>query len=74
MTPEKHSCPFCGRFSAQEPQLRAATHTHRIDQSSAGNFFVLCWYCSASGPLSGTAREAVKRWGSRGETGSPPVW
>lgn len=70
-------CPFCGRMSAEEPHLKRAPKTHYIEKSKGLHFpfyWVVCWFCRAHGPLSGSPREAVSRWTYSADRQGAPRW
>lgn len=66
-------CPFCGRFSAEEPSLKRQPHSHYVE-TPAKLFVMVCWFCGARGPLSGSVREAGERWKYRADSQGAPKW
>lgn len=70
-------CPFCGRMSAETPDLRRQPHSHFVEtagNSNSGIFRVKCWYCGATGPLSAHPAEAIRRWQYVAEKDGAPKW
>lgn len=77
---DRWACPFCGRYSAEEPATKLQPLTHHLETVGAAKagkdaiWAVFCWYCGARGPLSGSIAEALARWGHRADSRGAPRW
>lgn len=70
-------CPFCGRASAEEPALKRAPHTHYVEKTNDlkyAIYWIICWFCAAHGPKSGSVAEAIERWRYRADVKGAPPW